>query len=197
MNPHDIVLFPAWQRTNPVDDGPSPLDPPPVPEAPTEHEDLRNKPAAQIAYRAAYPSGYGPPAAIARIYRRNAQAYRDLYHRLHAEVDGPVDRVRRAVTEGGSDDAVLVRTADHGELLGAHGGLHQKWFNLYDEATRVPFTIARVGDRATAPLRVGRSYVPHRPRPHPPGRRRTRRHSPRPPTRRDASARSTTCRAPT
>ena len=154
VNPHDIVLFPAWQRTNPVDDGPSPLDPPPVPEAPTEHEDLRNKPAAQIAYRAAYPSGYGPPAAIARIYRRNAQAYRDLYHRLHAEVDGPVDRVRRAVTEGGSDDAVLVRTADHGELLGAHGGLHQKWFNLYDEATRVPFTIARVGNRTTEPLRV-------------------------------------------
>ena len=44
---------------------------------------------------------------------------------------------------------MLVRTADHGDLLGAHGGLHQKWFNLYDEATRVPFVIARVGERAT------------------------------------------------
>src|SRR5690606_9073520 len=54
----------------------------------------------------------------------------------------------RAVTEG-SHNAVLVRTSDHGELLGAHGGLHQKWFNLYDEATRVPFVIARIGDRAT------------------------------------------------
>ena len=31
---------------------------------------------------------------------------------------------------------MLVRTSDHGDLLGAHGGLHQKWFNLYDEATR-------------------------------------------------------------
>ena len=31
-----------------------------------------------------------------------------------------------------------MRTSDHGDLLGAHGGLHQKWFNLYDEATRVP-----------------------------------------------------------
>ena len=40
-------------------------------------------------------------------------------------------------------------TADHGELLGAHGGLHQKWFNIYDEATRVPFAIARIGERAT------------------------------------------------
>jgi len=87
---------------------------------------------------------------IERAYRGNAQRYRDLYYRLHAEVDGPIDRVRRAVTEGGSDNAVLVRTSDHGDLLGAHGGLHQKWFNLYDEATRVPFVIARIGSGATA-----------------------------------------------
>ncbi|MGB6108801.1 MAG: sulfatase-like hydrolase/transferase, partial [Mycobacterium sp.] len=78
------------------------------------------------------------------------QRYRDLYYRLHAEVDTPIDRVRRAVTAG-SEQAVLVRTSDHGDLLGAHGGLHQKWFNLYDEATRVPFVIARVGVGATAP----------------------------------------------
>ena len=91
---------------------------------------------------------------IERAYRGNAQRYRDLYYRLHAEVDGPIDRVRRAVTEGGSEYAVLVRTSDHGELLGAHGGLHQKWFNLYDEATRVPFVIARIGSGATSPRTV-------------------------------------------
>jgi arylsulfatase A-like enzyme len=49
---------------------------------------------------------------------------------------------------------VLVRTSDHGDLLGAHGGLHQKWFNLYDEATRVPFVIARIGAGATSPRTV-------------------------------------------
>ncbi len=147
VNPHDIVLFPAWARRSPLD--PSPSDPPPVPASPTDDEDLSAKPASQIAYREAYPSGYGPAPAVVRIYQRNAQRYRDLYYRLHAEVDGPLDRVRRAVTEGGSAHAVLVRTSDHGELLGAHGGLHQKWFNLYDEATRVPFVIARVGAAAT------------------------------------------------
>jgi arylsulfatase A-like enzyme len=128
---------------------PSPLDPPPVPPAPTADEDLSTKPAAQIAFREAYYSGYGPAPAINWTYDRNAQRYRDLYYRLHAEVDGPIDRVRRAVTEGGSTNAVLVRTADHGDLLGAHGGLHQKWFNLYDEATRVPFVIAGIGERST------------------------------------------------
>ncbi len=147
VNPHDIVLFPAWSRRSPVK--PSPLDPPPIPPAPTADEDLSSKPAAQIAFREAYYSGYGPAPAIERTYARNAQRYRDLYYRLHAEVDAPIDRVRRAVTEGGSDNAVLVRTADHGDLLGAHGGLHQKWFNLYDEATRVPFVIARIGAHTT------------------------------------------------
>lgn len=156
VNPHDIVLFPAWSRRNPV--APSHLDPPPIPPAPTEDEDLSTKPAAQIAFREAYYSGYGPARVIERTYRRNAQEYRDLYYRLHAEVDTPIDRVRRAVTEGGAngepDDTVLVRTADHGDLLGAHGGLHQKWFNLYDEATRVPFVIAKVGRHATSPRTV-------------------------------------------
>lgn len=149
VNPHDIVLFPVWaRRGNPLE-SPSPLDPPAVAAAPTADEDLASKPAAQIAYRAAYPSGYGPAPLVARAYANNAQQYRDLYYRLHAEVDGPLDQVRRAVTDGGSESAVIVRTSDHGDLLGAHGGLHQKWFTLYDEATRVPFSIARVGHDAT------------------------------------------------
>ena len=148
VNPHDVVLFPAWARRSPVQ--PSPLDPPKVPAAPTADEDLSTKPAAQIAFREAYYTGYGVAPAIDRTYNGGAQRYRDLYYRLHAEVDAPIDRVRRKVTEGGSDNAVLVRTSDHGDLLGAHGGLHQKWFNLYDEATRVPFVVARTGTGATA-----------------------------------------------
>ena len=149
VNPHDIVLFPVWVNRGMPEalDG---ITVPPVPMAPSAFEDLRHKPAAQIAYREAYLSCYGPAGMVASVYSKNHQLYRDLYHRLHAAVDGPLDRVRRAVTEGaGGTDTVLVRTSDHGELLGAHGGLHQKWFQLYDEATRVPFSIARVGSTAT------------------------------------------------
>ena len=36
------------------------------------------------------------------------------------------------------DDTLIVRTADHGEMGLAHGGLRQKNFNFYEEATRVP-----------------------------------------------------------
>jgi arylsulfatase A-like enzyme/putative intracellular protease/amidase len=159
VNPHDIVLFPAWaRRGSPVEAGPN--DPPHVPEAPTAHEDLASKPAAQIAYRETYPSGYGPIPAVAGTYKKKAQEYRDLYYRLHAEVDGPLDQVRQAVTANGAD-SVIVRTSDHGDLLGAHGGLHQKWFNLYDEATRVPFSIARVGSDATVGVTIDDAPTSH------------------------------------
>jgi arylsulfatase A-like enzyme/putative intracellular protease/amidase len=161
VNPHDIVLFPMWAARGAPIESPSPLDPPPIAPAPTADEDLSTKPAAQIAYRTSYPTAYGFGAAVERIYRNNAQQYRDTYYRLHAEVDSPLDRVRRTVTDGGSDDAVIVRTSDHGDLLGAHGGLHQKWYTLYDEATRVPFSIARVGANATTGRSVDDAPTSH------------------------------------
>lgn len=152
-NPHDIVFHPVWSRFgSPLE--PGPLDPPPLGPSPTDDEDLSTKPAAQAAYRRAYPTGYGPREDIERAYRDDAQAYRDLYLRLHAEGDEPLDRIRRAAIDSDDRDVVLVRTADHGELLGAHGGLHQKWFNLYDEAVRVPFTIVRTGADATSRHRI-------------------------------------------
>ncbi|MFV0316692.1 MAG: sulfatase-like hydrolase/transferase [Microthrixaceae bacterium] len=156
VNPHDIVLFPLWIRQGlpPQLDG---VVVPSVPMSPSDLEDLRHKPAAQIAYRASYPTCYGPAAAIEPLYRKHHQRYRDLYYQLHATVDTPIDRVRRAVsdgTEATGGDAVMVRTADHGELLGSHGGLHQKWFQLYDESTRVPFSITRVGNTSTVARRV-------------------------------------------
>jgi arylsulfatase A-like enzyme len=103
VNPHDIVLFPTWVRRSPLQ--PSRLDPPAVPPAPTADEDLSSKPAAQIAFREAYYSGYGPAPAIERTYSRNAQRYRDLYYRLHAEVDAhrprPAGGHRKRFTERG------------------------------------------------------------------------------------------------
>lgn len=156
VNPHDIVLFPLWVRRG----MPSELDRIRVPDvamSPSDFEDLRHKPATQVAYRAGYPTCYGPAGPVSAIYQEHHQRYRNLYHQLHAVVDAPLDRVRRAVSEGvdgSGGEAVVVRTADHGELLGSHGGLHQKWFQLYDESTRVPFSIARVGSSTTSARRI-------------------------------------------
>ena len=152
VNPHDIVLFPGWVRRSPIK--PSPLDPPHVPAAPTAEEDLASKPAAQIAFREAYATGYGPAPVIERAYRATRSATAtcttDCTPRSTGRSTGCAARSPKAVRT----NAVLVRTSDHGDLLGAHGGLHQKWFNLYDEATRVPFVIARIGSDATSPRTV-------------------------------------------
>ena len=149
VNPHDIVLFPAWKRRDISPLTETDLLPPDIPESPTRHEDLSTKPAAQIAYKHSYYSGYGPTRTLREVYEENEQEYRNLYYRLHLEVDAPLDRVRQAVTNGNEGETVLFRTADHGDLLGSHGGLHQKWFNLYDEAARVPFQIVRIGQNPT------------------------------------------------
>ena len=106
-----------------------------------------------------YASGYAPIAD--GVYDEYGDVYRRWYHRFHAEVDHHIDAVRRAVTDGGSDDALLVLSADHGELLGAHGGLHQKWFNAYEETVRVPFVVARIGTDATVARGSSTTPSPH------------------------------------
>ena len=151
VNPHDIVLWPimAVHKRRGNEFAPSLAEPPAIPPSPTDDEDLCSKPALQMAYRDGYYSAYGPAPLIRRAYERNAERYRQTYYRLHHDVDEPIDRVRRAVTDGSSADTVLVFSADHGDLLGSHGGLHQKWYQLYDEATRVPLQIVRTGTSAT------------------------------------------------
>ena len=44
---------------------------------------------------------------------------------------------------------MVVFTSDHGDLVGAHGGLMQKWYNAYDEAIRVPLVVRGPGIAAT------------------------------------------------
>jgi len=155
VNPHDIVLFPAWLRAG--DAAPTAVDPwgtPDIGPPPTAGEDLSTKPAVHARYRDTYPTAYGPAEIVGPMYADHAAAYRRLYHRLHADVDGPLDGVRRAVCDGAATGAapggtVMVRSADHGDLLGSHGGLHQKWFTLYEEAVRVPCAIVHLDGTGT------------------------------------------------
>ena len=153
VNPHDIVLFPMWVPRQPAAE---PVAARPAARARRPHRRRgpggpsrpRRSPTARPTTR-----GYGPAAAVERIYRtQRPAATATCTTGCTPRSTRPLDRVRRAVTDGGSDHAVLVRTSDHGDLLGAHGGLHQKWFNLYDEATRVPF-IDRPGRGERPPAR--------------------------------------------
>ena len=87
---------------------------------------------------------------------------------------------RRSSASGMAEDTVIVFTSDHGDLVGAHGGLMQKWYNAYDEAIRVPLLVKGPGVAPTP----GRCRGPHQPRGHRadaarPGRHRRRARRPR------------------
>jgi arylsulfatase A-like enzyme len=114
-----------------------------VPEPPTQDESLRTKPSCQADYVKKYGKVFLPQPQI--------PMYRRFYYYLHKLVDAQVARVlQRLAASRFRDDTIVVYTSDHGEMLGAHGGMHQKWHNAYDETLRVPLLIAGPGDRGGA-----------------------------------------------
>jgi arylsulfatase A-like enzyme len=99
-------------------------------------ENLRSKPSAQASYRDVYPNAFQ--------MTENNEMYRRFYYQLQANVDAHIGRVLDSLEASGPQakrDTVVVFLSDHGELLGAHGGLFQKWHQAYDEVLRVPFVI--------------------------------------------------------
>jgi len=136
VNPHDIVLFgalwAAWGYAFDDDTVPE------IPEPPTQDESLRHKPSCQADYVKKYGKVFVPQPQIP-VYRR-------FYYYLHKLVDLQVARVlQRLAASRFAEDTIVVYTSDHGEMLGAHGGMHQKWHNAYDETLRVPLLIAGPG----------------------------------------------------
>jgi arylsulfatase A-like enzyme len=138
VNPHDIAFNGwAWEQLlgfGIVDDDTLPT----IPEAPSQADSFAGRPACQEAFAKAWQ---------AMLYDQPAdEAYRRLYYHLHKLVDGAIGRILTALDESGmADDTMVVFTSDHGDLLGAHGGLMQKWHNAYDEAIRVPFVVRGPG----------------------------------------------------
>jgi len=111
---------------------------PDVAAAPSQGDSLDGRPTAQGRFRDVWPAMlYPQPADL---------AYRRFYYWLHELVDHAIARILGALDASGqADDTIVVFTSDHGDLLGAHGGLQQKWHNGYDEALRVPFVVSGPG----------------------------------------------------
>jgi arylsulfatase A-like enzyme len=115
-----------------------PDDVPEIPEAPSQRDGFEDRPRCQEQFKATWPAmTYDQPAD---------DQYRRLYYHLHALVDRAIGRILDALeTSGMAEDTIVVFTSDHGDLLGSHGGLMQKWYNAFDEAIRVPLTISGPG----------------------------------------------------
>lgn len=130
VNPHDIVFFGLlWKRWG----LPYPTDGqvPPIPPPPTQDEDLSTKPSAQQSYVDTYPQMFLPQPQI--------ELYRQFYYFLQVKAENHVYAIyERLMRSTFRDDTIVVFTSDHGEMLGAHGGMHQKWYQAYEETIHVP-----------------------------------------------------------
>ncbi|MDW0108710.1 sulfatase-like hydrolase/transferase [Sporosarcina aquimarina] len=135
VNPHDIALYGIFSSLIPSYN--FEVDPtlPYIPLAPTTKEVLTSKPSVQESYRLTYPKGLQPII--------NNNFYRQLYYSLMKKVDDELMKVLTALQQSSFlDNTIIVFTSDHGEQLGAHGGLYQKWYNIYEESIHVPFIIS-------------------------------------------------------
>ena len=137
VNPHDIAfaggLYEVLLGFGPPDDSV-----PDIPEAPSQADSFEGRPACQELFKWVWPQMVADqPVDV---------AYRRLYYYLHKIVDQAIGRILDALAASGmADDTIVVFTSDHGDLLGAHGGLQQKWCNAFDEATRVPLIVTGPG----------------------------------------------------
>lgn len=130
VNPHDIAVYSqlwstAWGFPWP-DETITEIPPPP-----TAEEDLSTKPRCQQDYVDKYWRMLMPQFTTDR--------YRRFYYWLQTLVDQQIGRILDALENAGLRESTLVVfTSDHGDMLGAHGGMHQKWHNAYEETIHVP-----------------------------------------------------------
>lgn len=135
VNPHDITLFGEFTRFLPNFNFELDSTVPFIPPSPTADEDLLTKPSTQASYRDVYQKALQPTL--------DTLFYRQLYFSLHKQVDDEMFKVYQALKDSiFFEDTIVVFTADHGSLVGSHGGLFQKWHNAYEEALHVPLIVS-------------------------------------------------------
>jgi choline-sulfatase len=130
VNPHDVLFYPkvyldagydgSWLQGN-------------IGLPPTVGEDLSTKPIVQREFRALFDlTGPLPTPEMKRDY---LNFYGNLIKASDAYLVNVLDTLEARDL---LDNTLVIRTADHGEMGLAHGGLRQKNFNVYEESLRVP-----------------------------------------------------------
>jgi arylsulfatase A-like enzyme len=130
VNPHDVLFYPKNYASSGYDDSwlQGELELPA-----TAREDLSTKPSVQAEFTRIFNlSGPIPTPQMKRNYL-------NFYGNLMKSSDAYLVKILDTLTSKGLlDNTLVIATADHGEMGTTHGGMRQKNFNFYEEATRVP-----------------------------------------------------------
>jgi arylsulfatase A-like enzyme len=110
----------------------------PIDLPPNVDDDLSTKPSVHAAFRKLLAVGTG------HVMTRERQlAYARFYAYLNQQVDAQILKVLEALDANGlTDDTIVVRTSDHGELGMSHGRMRQKFYNVYRETLNVPLIVS-------------------------------------------------------
>jgi arylsulfatase A-like enzyme len=135
VNPHDVLFYPGSSfAAAGYDDSwlAGDIEPPA-----TADEDLFTKPSVQKQFLHLM-------AAMGVLDTpQKKRDYLNFYGNLMISSDQYLVNVLDTLESTGlMENTVVIRTADHGEMGLAHGGLRQKNFNFYEESLRVPLVFS-------------------------------------------------------
>jgi arylsulfatase A-like enzyme len=133
LNPHDDSMFGLIALTQGLRYHPSEV--PHVAQAPTHNEDLSTKPSCQQSYVDTWKTVLAPQPWI--------ETHLKFYYQMQAAVGEQITRVLDALRASkANQNTIVIFSSDHGDMQGAHGGMHEKWHVAYEEALRVPFVVS-------------------------------------------------------
>jgi choline-sulfatase len=143
VNPHDVTVWgvftlkqSSWNLRGQLDNSKVPYDLfEPAKYAATSNENLAGKPHCQPDYVKQYPQVFQPTPNTVEFHR--------FYYQMQQNVNDQIQRVIDALNSHPdmAENTIVIFTSDHGDLLGAHGGMQQKWHQAYEEGTHVPFIV--------------------------------------------------------
>jgi len=140
LDPHDIAVYGFYAATS-GNEWRFDVDPtlPDVLFTPEFNESLNeylaSKPPAQESYRNIYGTVIQPILDIDR--------YQRYYYTLQKRVDKNIMKLwKRLVTLPCYKNTLVIFTSDHGDQLGSHGRMFQKWYQAYQDSIHVPFIVS-------------------------------------------------------
>ena len=105
---------------------------------PNIDDDLSTKPSVHSSFRQFLAIGTGHV-----LSRERQLAYVRFYAYLNQQVDAQIGKVLDALDARGlTEDTLIVRTSDHGELGMSHGRMRQKFYNVYRETLNIPLIVS-------------------------------------------------------